>query len=128
VTCISTEQYSVRRKTTSATETYANRARGLCHVGIHGNGVVSPESCWGYVTNCGQCYFKIFKSDGHVTSSKQQHGRKGISSVVATSASRVFISFRSLTYKIQYSLRINEIKVYNCKFTTVKNNKKRMGE
>jgi len=101
VTCISTEQYSVRRKTTTTTETYANRARGMCHICIHGNGVVPLESCWGYVTNCGQRYFTTFKSDGHVTSSKQQHGRKGVSPVVPVSDNFVCIIFRRWIYKIQ---------------------------
>ena len=106
MTCISTEQYSVRRKTANTTEIYVNRTRGMCHVGIHGNGVVPLEICWGYVTNCGQRYFTIFKSDGHETSSKQQHGRKGASYVVPMSSNCVCISFGRLTYKIQYSLRI----------------------
>ena len=80
------------------------------------------------MTNFGQRYFTIFKSDGHVTSSKQQHGRKGASSVVPMSANCVCISFRRSAYKFSTAYASTKIEVYTWKFITVKNNKKKMGE
>jgi hypothetical protein len=44
-----------------------------------------PGELLGYVTNCGQRYFTIFKSNGYVTSSKPQHGNKGVSPIVRVS-------------------------------------------
>lgn len=65
VICISTGQCPFRRKTVTTPETSANRPLGMCHVGIHGNGVVPLGSYSGYVTKCGHLYFTVFKSEAN---------------------------------------------------------------